>query len=153
MHYQKTDISTHVLRMEDDARHALSTNRRTNFNPRPPHGGRLQRPNCFGMPQYFNPRPPHGGRRSDMHLQQHIYPFQPTSSAWRTTLYLLRKGFDLIFQPTSSAWRTTAHFPTLPARSKISTHVLRMEDDRKNGVQVLYAKISTHVLRMEDDLL
>ena len=37
-----------------------------NFNPRPPHGGRLG--GLPGVPdpyRYFNPRPPHGGRLCD----------------------------------------------------------------------------------------
>ena len=33
----------------------------------------------------FNPRPPHGGRLGDYYIQTDNIIFQPTSSAWRTT--------------------------------------------------------------------
>ena len=36
----------------------------TNFNPRPPRGGRLREPLSLPYLNYFNPRPPRGGRRN-----------------------------------------------------------------------------------------
>ena len=102
-------ISTHVLRMEDDVYHKFGDFAKKYFNPRPPHGGRLLKVRAWAW----------------------AYPFQPTSSAWRTTwaacdarifirisTHVLRMEDDangpfssiddLIFQPTSSAWRTTS---------------------------------------------
>ena len=36
----------------------------SDFNPRPPHGGRQPCKRCHNRRRYFNPRPPHGGRRN-----------------------------------------------------------------------------------------
>ena len=56
-------ISIHVLRVEDD--------------------GALQRPSS---PQSdFNPRPPCGGRQQLLHFCFRVALFQSTSSVWRTT--------------------------------------------------------------------
>ena len=83
---QATQISIHALLTEGDfanggkargfcefqstpsSRRATAAGRAsrrggTNFNPRPPHGGRLVMILSTGNTRYFNPRPPHGGRQ------------------------------------------------------------------------------------------
>ena len=80
-----TGISIHVLRMEDDYPAALTLQAASYFNPRPPYGGRPDKPLFQGaiirisihvlrmeddaalpdgteVAYYFNPRPPYGGR-------------------------------------------------------------------------------------------
>ena len=39
---------------------------RTDFNPRPPRGGRLPVELVSVVIRYFNPRPPRGGRRANL---------------------------------------------------------------------------------------
>ena len=101
------------------------------FNPLPPHGGRLFHCHRYYHPQYFNPLPPHGGRpplSSELFEQSK---FQSTPSAWRETttpiytyhvqtisIHSLRMEGDtfsiillfpaFVFQSTPSAWRETA---------------------------------------------
>ena len=78
-------ISIHSLRMEGDENRTLPSGAATifqstpsawretpvprifpggkkNFNPLPPHGGRLHRAFMILLTKYFNPLPPHGGR-------------------------------------------------------------------------------------------
>ena len=58
-------ISIHVLREEDDLqRTARPYVRDSNFNPRPPRGGRRRAGRGQAVLRYFNPRPPRGGRRT-----------------------------------------------------------------------------------------
>ena len=61
-------ISTHALRMEGDSGELFWLyNSKTNFYPRPPHGGR---PTFRALSQAacdFYPRPPHGGRLAKNH--------------------------------------------------------------------------------------
>ena len=78
-------ISIHVLRVEDDT-------------PR-----RYTRPNYSD----FNPRPPCGGRRYPQSSRTQSYPFQSTSSVWRTTKDYPALIAGKKFQSTSSVWRTT----------------------------------------------
>ena len=117
--------------MEDDEVYTLQHPDVTNFNPRPPHGGRLKpqivcmckgqfqstssawRTTCNrwcknGKLRNFNPRPPHGGR---LHFPKHFLllklDFNPRPPhGGRLQLGKWRVGY-LIFQSTSSAWRTT----------------------------------------------
>ena len=80
-------ISIHSLRMEGDVKSSVRRRTERNFNPLPPHGGRLIIPtwytrqetfqstpsawretfitsNHYTPIRYFNPLPPHGGRPS-----------------------------------------------------------------------------------------
>ena len=124
-------ISIHVLREEDDGSdgtpplymeifQSTSSARRTtaasgsllhvqsDFNPRPPRGGRRGR-GCGGAAaRYFNPRPPRGGRRG-------VWVVAPCAER---------------FQSTSSARRTTRSRKMKNRKVLISIHVLREEDDR-----------------------
>jgi len=56
-----------------------------------------------------------------------------------------------IFQSTSSVWRTTAAVKRHVTDGKISIHVLRVEDDTREGERRPNSHISIHVLRVEDD--
>ena len=48
--------------MEGDSLRSILERRQKNFNPLPPHGGRLVFFNVFRWILHFNPLPPHGGR-------------------------------------------------------------------------------------------
>ncbi len=124
---------------------------------------------------HFNPRPPHGGRQREKQKLITQLLFQPTSSAWRTTLWCnLIFAVRDHFNPRPPHGGRPQPFLVTTSSAMISTHVLRMEDDstktyqrvptstfqptssawrttycedRKAGKSI----ISTHVLRMEDD--
>ena len=49
----------------------------SNFNPRPPRGGRLRRGSDHHPVQYFNPRPPRGGRPGSFSAKGRIADFNP----------------------------------------------------------------------------
>ena len=101
-------ISIHALREEGDVRGHRLLRCRSDFNPRPPRGGRLHiithfyrfvknfnpRPPRGGRPLYdaegpsrrhFNPRPPRGGRRMMFSPTRPLHKFQSTPSARRAT--------------------------------------------------------------------
>ena len=94
--------------MEGDDRFQIVVNLIRDFNPLPPHGGRLDRnlgrraqiafqstPSAWRetypfiyhtcIYTYFNPLPPHGGRQDTLHVTIAGLPFQSTPSAWRET--------------------------------------------------------------------
>ena len=148
----------------------------------------------------FNPLPPHGGRLSGPVLfRKRKLKFQSTPSAWRETfvfhvfsslseisIHSLRMEgdsvsfchnfVDKIFQSTPSAWRETSNTPMvdvpkqyfnplpphggrlllsppLPLRYRISIHSLRMEGDSTRSTWDEHSpSISIHSLRMEGDL-
>ena len=157
-------ISIHVLRVEDDLLRQLYHILDSNFNPRPPCGGRLRH-----ITAYLN-----------------CSRFQSTSSVWRTTIvatvattvltisiHVLRVEDDIgdrhlradqgnfnprppcggrqspiksdktpsAFQSTSSVWRTTTADIAAHHSIFISIHVLRVEDDSKNREKSLFAFI------------
>ena len=74
----RTDISIHSLRMEGDNCKRKWIVILTNFNPLPPHGGRLVISRLL-PPEvaHFNPLPPHGGRRFRRNRLQRQYHFNP----------------------------------------------------------------------------
>ena len=101
-------ISIHVLRVEDDPHKLFCLVLCSDFNPRPPCGGRPSAQTLLAShlsfqstssvwrttpgaqplattPGYFNPRPPCGGRRFTSSLSPPAGEFQSTSSVWRTT--------------------------------------------------------------------
>ena len=61
-------------------------NRRANFNPRPPRGGRPFRVRTVPHTRNFNPRPPRGGRPKQQNYFIPRQVFQSTPSARRATL-------------------------------------------------------------------
>ena len=100
-------ISIHVPRVEDDSEGGRRRTPNTDFNPRPPGGGRLQ----WILPQ----------------TEESL--FQSTSPGWRTTMRILLLMFSYPFQSTSPGWRTTRLFSNCRSRESISIHVPRVEDD------------------------
>ena len=101
-------ISIHALREEGDCRRFSSLVRSSNFNPRPPRGGRQYwvfegrtdrkfqstpsarratalHPVRAGRLYHFNPRPPRGGRRKSSSRMKRRSQFQSTPSARRAT--------------------------------------------------------------------
>ena len=123
-------ISIHSLRMEGDSFLAALHRPAANFNPLPPHGGRLSfQIRNFGM-CYFNPLPPHGGRLSAATTRISSPAFQSTPSAWRETgLWHKHFGLPEQFQSTPSAWRETQLEVKVEQDRPISIHSLRMEGD------------------------
>ena len=116
--------------MEGDAGKCRSLTREKNFNPLPPHGGRLEQEiydtNTFVISihslrmegdnpatpaeqrgRYFNPLPPHGGRLRDASHACSVPSFQSTPSAWRETYCNVHAAKNNVFQSTPSAWRET----------------------------------------------
>ena len=147
-------ISIHSLRMEGDSSATYFPAWNINFNPLPPHGGRL-------------------------HAKLYAYIvqlFQSTPSAWRETETIVVGRTDTkVFQSTPSAWRETNCFLCQCCHINISIHSLRMEGDESCGIcfnhmQVFqstpsawretthprqfspYQIISIHSLRMEGDI-
>ena len=107
--FESSPISIHVPRVEDDTTRSTSSANITNFNPRPPCGGRLRK----------------------LDLLRGRGRFQSTSPVWRTTyrsasFYNYKK-----FQSTSPVWRTTPLRREVSKFKGISIHVPRVEDDRE----------------------
>ena len=101
-------ISIHVLREEDDALKCSSISTITNFNPRPPRGGR---------------RDAGGYAAGDAGISIHVLREEDDG------LLVAFGGFPLGFQSTSSARRTTYGSRRGYRHKVISIHVLREEDD------------------------
>ena len=79
-------ISIHAPRVGGDTRRAARRCGRSDFNPRPPCGGRpLSTLRGAGLSPNFNPRPPCGGRLSDIHPQGWRSQFQSTPPVWGAT--------------------------------------------------------------------
>ena len=144
--------------MEGDALTETMCGTPADFNPLPPHGGRLCTISPYVRIADFNPLPPHGGRLCPKGTSEEAGKFQSTPSAWRETLTSERGRLYLeIFQSTPSAWRETRflllrcqnaqHFNPLPPHGgrrympapissifEISIHSLRMEGDIGNNL-------------------
>ena len=120
--------------MEGDRSAMMASTWSSDFNPRPPHGGRLchvvgVRAGCMisihalrmegdsaslwvtAPGKHFNPRPPHGGRRDGQVVG----------------------GVSFVFQSTPSAWRATGAYEIAEYDPVISIHALRMEGDFRSG--------------------
>ena len=113
-------ISIHAPRTGSDITSAVFGNRRSDFNPRSPHGERLlrgsyrsyvmdfnprsphgERPDCISRANivvYFNPRSPHGERRHRSKRRsckaKHFNPRSPHGERLRNLA--LRSGFEII---------------------------------------------------------
>ena len=147
-------ISIHSLRMEGD-KMLLSDGVDTwDFNPLPPHGGRLS-PVLSSFDRGFQSTPSawretqiitsatqnmdisiHSLRMEGDSITPLLYLsaliFQSTPSAWRETR---KKNAGILqeksFQSTPSAWRETQQHVPVPWQVGISIHSLRMEGDLK----------------------
>ena len=124
------EISIHSLRMEGDFPCFPIVDGKRDFNPLPPHGGRLPPVFCPDRPPHFNPLPPHGGRHNKLVVAVVGQGFQSTPSAWRETVSSYRITQSPVpFQSTPSAWRETSISQHIHIRFHISIHSLRMEGD------------------------
>ena len=170
-----SNISIHSLRMEGDflgfsvcflfpnfnplpphggrlaAEYHLNDAQR-DFNPLPPHGGRRMFPCSFSFRVYFNPLPPHGGRRLRQTVPQSRARFQSTPSAWRETSSTLHNcGSTGYFNPLPPhGGRRKCNRPTHRDSTFQSTPSAWRET---NGCLLGYddSAISIHSLRMEGD--
>ena len=148
---------------------------RRNFNPLPPHGGRLGLKMIFDRIRNFNPLPPHGGRRVSARRKD-----------WEQiiSIHSLRMEGDSMYKTSQSEicyfnplpphggrppaeQRKLLHcnFNPLPPHGgrlcrtfirchvqNISIHSLRMEGDRASDQKYSWTlDISIHSLRMEGD--
>ena len=125
-------------------------------------------------PTDFNPRPPRGGRHGNRGVRPALYLFQSTPSARRATghvrershhqgisIHALREEGDVIagmvmpcgtlFQSTPSARRATNHRGHDGPRKQISIHALREEGDVDKLKAPRKGVISIHALREEGD--
>ena len=148
-----TVISIHALREEGDCRTPPGTSSTTNFNPRPPRGGRrVVVRDVFVGGGNFNPRPPRGGRPSPEH--------QPPSPRG-ISIHALREEGDMT---TTGGFIIWLYFNPRPprggrrqlsgrpqSRGAISIHALREEGDAKAGCRPMVKLISIHALREEGD--
>ena len=119
-----TDISIHSLHTEGDNGGFSEIVSQYNFNPLPPHGGRLFETSGTRGTVYFNPLPPHGGRRIFANWVYSLIHFNPLPPHGGRRLY--KGGYSTIeaFQSTPSTRRetfsvhlqhlTTFHFNPLP---------------------------------------
>ena len=102
-----------------------------NFNPRPPRGGRHRRTVCIGcFCVYFNPRPPRGGRHPRA---------LDNSGVILISIHVLREEDDILvwfwldgirdFNPRPPRGGRRVILASGNTAIKISIHVLREEDD------------------------
>ena len=150
-----SDISIHSLRMEGDTAYPDQTNQGYNFNPLPPHGGRLSYvsdiPSCVTISI-------HSLRMEGDTSSGYAFPGKYIS------IHSLRMEGDIynfdnvfcveLFQSTPSAWRETWCYRKVDKGRHgrvISIHSLRMEGDRQRQRLYLLHVISIHSLRMEGD--
>ena len=78
-------ISIHAPRVGGDSYTLLIKHIMSNFNPRPPRGGRHIDVDERGYIQNFNPRPPRGGRPGQRYKHARPQLFQSTPPAWGAT--------------------------------------------------------------------
>ena len=124
----------------------------SDFNPRPPHGGRraaaqvdpaahsisIHAPRMGGdgrdvsgcpVKSNFNPRPPHGGRRLFAAHSPSTSEFQSTPPAWGATPPTVNPSGREVFQSTPPAWGATYASRAVLLRPGISIHAPRMGGD------------------------
>ena len=80
----------------------------TNFNPLPPHGGRLDSSHRVRYMVYFNPLPPHGGRPALDSERLTLFYFNPLPPHGGRLIPAASVSGYVPFQSTPSAWRETA---------------------------------------------
>ena len=105
-----------------------------------------------GSPGNFNPLPPHGGRLITLAEQYGLYYISIHSLRMEgdlTTAGVLT--WQQKFQSTPSAWRETNNWCTPKKFFDISIHSLRMEGDDTRYAHYGERGISIHSLRMEGD--
>ncbi len=167
-------ISIHALREEGDARARQARCQESDFNPRPPRGGRRV---CAVLSQirrnisihalreegdstksrlimsirHFNPRPPRGGRRVQFFSACPQYNFNPRPPRGGRLLFARGDARIAVFQSTPSARRATNEpFQGILTPKFQSTPSARRAT-RYLSLPDTDAKISIHALREEGD--
>ena len=143
-------LTLHHTRRGEQARRVW-----TDFNPRPPRGGRPRRmQEALASVDYFNPRPPRGGRLADTvtrakarcEISIHAprvggdgrWPlagaegrrFQSTPPAWGATTVTAVPPASAVFQSTPPARGATTYSKADSIRAAISIHAPREGGDR-----------------------
>ena len=111
-------ISIHALREEGDTTLPACPRTSSDFNPRPPRGGRRSRTPRSTPTVYFNPRPPRGGRQPCMvegkfPQRISIHALREEGDRWQGYQATAYK----IFQSTPSSRRATGQPEHAPMRS------------------------------------
>ena len=148
-------ISIHALREEGDGSTSSGGGHsESDFNPRPPRGGRHRRRVLSKTQGYFNPRPPRGGRRTDTEILRKNDDFNPRPPRGGRPKHRRPKQHRKEFQSTPSARRATDGKASIAGAIAISIHALREEGDVLGFRIQDRPEISIHALREEgDDLL
>ncbi len=109
-------ISIHAPREGGDAAVFTVAVALTNFNPRPPRGGRRKLITAYGRTREFQSTPPaRGGRPPWTPTNVHIQRFQSTPPARGATVALSKNTISVLFQSTPPA-----RGATWPASSSVS---------------------------------
>ena len=146
-------ISIHSLRMEGDMRSSICGGTRKNFNPLPPHGGRLQKDvnnYVFRFISIHSLRME--GDNTPYIFSKASFAFQSTPSAWRETYAFAIKphAYD-VFQSTPSAWRETPVEHYFSIRNSFQSTPSAWRETRAFDDSIIAQYISIHSLRMEGD--
>ena len=167
-------ISIHALREEGDGRGSGSVQKKTNFYPRPPRGGRPSetlspvamhsyfyprpprggRPPCrhpADRPSNFYPRPPRGGRRVQHFLhggERNFYPRPPRGGRLKRQIRAIVRS-HFYPRPPRGGRPSLAHLLIKPVRF-LSTPSARRAT-RNPGFMWRTSGISIHALREEGD--
>ena len=123
-------ISIHVPRVEDDGSVSAFQKNRTDFNPRPPCGGRHEWGQYDIKSAPFQSTSPVWRTTEVSQNQRRKNIFQSTSPVWRTTWRDVPLQSRYGFQSTSPVWRTTGFICRPVTSREISIHVPRVEDDQ-----------------------
>ena len=147
-------ISIHAPREGGDRPTTTREIPRTNFNPRPPRGGRPHAVSSTYETEHFNPRPPRGGRLGSI---------PAPASNFKISIHAPREGGDSTagsvtgtaykFQSTPPARGATYH-----ARSGTQYFIISIHAPREGGDPTIYyayavvAGISIHAPREGGDV-
>ena len=131
-HAESKAISTHALLAEGDPRETPALKGNKVFQPTPSLRRATTSSKAPSPTQTnFNPRPPCGGRHIPYIAFECRATFQPTPSLRRATSALRNALKSVTFQPTPSLRRATHRRRGLRGRDAISTHALLAEGDGK----------------------
>ena len=127
-------ISIHALRVEGDFIWRIKSINQLKFLSTP-SGWRatIERRILFDRKQDFYPRPPGGGRQVLPAATASADQFLSTPSGWRATESQGRRGRRAEFLSTPSGWRATKATGDAISAVKISIHALRVEGDSRAG--------------------
>ncbi len=146
-------ISTHAPRTGSDASSAMSTRLLARFQPTLPARGATRAPGCTMRRSDFNPRSPHGERQRFSLPEitgKSISTHAPRTGSDTTGAYLPQVVIG--FQPTLPARGATGSPGGMRGRGGISTHAPRTGSDAPPTTSEPTVVISTHAPRTGSDL-